>query len=352
MRQRPDSTDYLSVSSGTSWANARQLLSNPDLISAGIADLGDTDYLYAGKAYWVDAGQHWALREMFLTITPTWSLQNEVDSASLRLYLAEDPDDDLSVILKVLSADYGTLDGNDWDAAGSESTHAIDISEDIVTEPVTGYHYVDLPLNATQLALLTSGQAAYFLVQQANEATEPTNVLWLKSYSATYATAALRPNLYLETVPQRQLITDALFDTLETITQYDRYNFDYATISRHWLTPDDLGETQCPVIMLSEDDDVREAGASATDVATMAVTFGVVVWNTDEDERRIDMNRAIDDIELCLDRNRKLGTDASEYLLRGALVSRVERDEEWHLDGCKQMAFVTVAIDYPRRHRG
>lgn len=351
MKQRPESTDYLSAASGTSWADAQAIAGNPSLIAIGKDDLGDTDFIYAGKAYWVSSGPNWAIRHAYLEIdVPSWPLTGALADVYLRLYLADTPDLDFTVTLRVLAATYLPLDGNAWNASGTSHNTAIDVSEDIESDD--NGNYIDIALDSDQIALLAPGNTAYVLIKGQNETSAPTDIAWLKAYSATYTTAALRPYLAMATLPQRQIITDALFDTLDTIDSFEGYHFDYPTVSRHWLTPDDLGETQCPAIMLSEEDDVREWGASKTDVATLEITLGLVVWNTDADERRIETNRAIDDIELCIDRNRKLGIAVSPYLLRGAMVSRVERDEDWQLDGCKQMAFVTVAIDYPRRHRG
>lgn len=347
MKQQPErASGYLGYADGAAWTNV--LAAIPDSLYTD-TDYGDRDYLKFGKGYWVSGGptQNWGMYQTFLRFDLSAVHAHEaIEEATLRLYVATGPETDCNMLLRVLAASYGTLDKTDWDASGTSITFN---TSDIVS---ASSDYIDIALSTSQIALLTAGSTVDMMLRHHNQTTEPTDLEMITAYGDEYEPPGLRPHLYLKTKPQREIIIEALFTTLSTIDAFNGYNYTYPTTSRRWKPLEDLNEALFPAIMYSEDSDLREWEAVATDTAAMEITVGVAVFNIDRGELMPDLNRAIDDVERCIDLNRKLGLgDAYSNIIRFAGVSRVETDEDFVIEECRAFAFVTVRVGYPRRHR-
>jgi hypothetical protein len=351
MKQRADAASgYLAAVSGLNWADVQARIAAGQ--QATNADYGDYDYLYFGKGYWLGPGptQNWGCWQAFLRFSLAALHYNEaVLEGALRFYLAEDASDtNFTVEVRMLAATYADLDPADWGAAGPGTTKS---SAGVVT-PATGAKYFEIPLTAEMIAALTAGGTADFLLRTLNETAEPTTREWLKAYAPSYATEGLRPYLYLKTNVQRELLIQALFDTLSEIDEFAGYSTTLKTVSRRWLPEDTLNESHFPVAMYSEDGDERDWQVSKTDVGTIGVEIGVGVYSLNQAELLADLNRLVQDVERCIDLNRRLGLeDTYANIIHFAAISKVEASEDYLLAEHAALAFVTVSIQYPRRHR-
>ena len=300
MKAIPSPSDYLQKGSNVSWQNC---IDQTGLnIGVGSDDYDDTDYVYVGKAYYVDDHDvpHYKINHTYfrcdISAIPD---SHEIASASIRLYIATDADTDFTILLTLSNSTFGTLNGNDWDHSG---THTTTVSSSMAKTDDGGRQYIDIDITAAMLATFTTSTSQIdFVLAGSNEVLEPTDLQRLKCYSATYEDdTALRPYLEVITYCHREQIERALETTLGLIDETNGYSTTPALVTRTDVDPVKIGEDKCPaLLMVADDETAKDAPGQVIPCDWLFIVIGVLWYKEDDNPREL-INRLTNDVRRIL----------------------------------------------------
>lgn len=334
--------DYLMKGSGVDWADC--LAKSGIQIGIGSTDYGDTDYLYAGKAFYINGApsNNWKLVQTFLRFnTSGIADSHEIVSATIRLYIAEAPDTDFTMYMGLLDATYGTLTHADWGAAATTNTTVESSSR---TTDSNGNAYIDIALTGAFLAAVTTSATTIDLIFKGNdESAEPTDKEWLKFYNPGYATTSLRPYLYVKTRSGKEQIFEALLTQLGTIAETSGYLTTPATVSRKYRLVNELSAMDFPVYFPIPGDEHLGTGTLGVDrwMWTIFVVAGVYV--TDDDEKFHELDGMVEDVKDLIHSDPELGLAS---IVINSRVMQVETGELFIIDDHRGVSLIHIEIEY------
>jgi hypothetical protein len=290
--------DYLNKGSNSSWADC--LAQTPGV---GIADYGDTDYLYAGKAY---VSPQFDLAQMFLRFdVSAIPASHEIVSATLRLYLVEAPDTDFTLRVGLCDATWGTLTDADWDASCTEFQGT---SSGYHTTDGQGRAYIEMTLAGALLAAVTESATTIDMrLWGANETIAPTDKEWLKCYAPAYSDEDLRPYLKVVTKDRKMQILDAVVSKLGLIDEFSGYESSPKTVTAEYKLLEKMSEPQFPCVFPIVDDEVSLEGTLGLELRRADFTFIAAIWNSNKGLRAQDLLALQRDIKRVIYANRQLG---------------------------------------------
>jgi hypothetical protein len=292
MNLYPIATGYLQKGSGISWADC--LLQDPQPNE----EYGEFDNLYLGKRYWIGHGptQNWRAWQSFYRFV---ALAKRPAAATLRLYVNIDESaPDLTLRLYLLDATYGSLDGSDWNAAGT--TYG-DISSANIQATPQGQKYLEWTFTAGMLAALPTSGAFDLRIACADQTAAPTTDQYLRVFAVGFEDPAVRPVLIIPITDRRAEILDAVEAALAGIAEPNGYNTTPVGIHRVWEAPINLPASQFPLIQIFPRPETRDAGTIAADMGRWQVIVGAWVYTPDRDARLTALNALGCDIRRALE---------------------------------------------------
>jgi hypothetical protein len=324
--------DYLNKGSNISWADC--LTQTPGV---GIADYGDTDYLYAGKAF---VTPQFDLAQMFLRFDVSdIPASHEIVSATLRLYLVEAPDTDFTLRVGLCDATWGTLTDADW---GATCTEYQEISSATRTTDGQGRAYIEVALTGALLAAVTeSATTIDMLLRTTSEASEPTDKAWLKCYAPAYSDEELRPYLYVKTRSGKEQIFEAMMTLLNTIKEVDGYSTTPKTVGRKYTLISSLSQPKFPAYYLIPGDRNLEEGTMGIDRWKWRLSVVAGVYETADDDKFHRLDGMADDVERLVLNNMEL---TLPDLVLEARVTSVQTGELFIIDDYRGVSLIHIDV--------
>lgn len=341
MKKRPADSDYLKKGSNISWDDC--LLHTPGV---GTSDYGDNDYLYVGKDYDSGTGGY-SIWQTFLTFQlPTIPKTHEIESAAIRLYVADDKTDTDIVVECRLTEKFGDVDASDWDFAAIQTTTYN--SQNVKTDGA-GNKYFEIPLTAAQYYYIKHPKAIwygniYFLLR-IDPGSAPTGHEYLKFYSSRYATESLRPYLHVYTKDEKEQILDVLLTRLQAIDEFSGYNTTPKTVARDLVPVFQLNESQFPVLYIYGSEETVEPAGFGSAFSEWKVEIAAAVY------ARSGMNEAlhrlVNDVKRVIEQDVKnssplLGLD----FVTGLDVTRTQTSADWVADNNRGVAIIEVTVRF------
>jgi len=330
--------DYLKKASNISWADCKALSGLS--IGIGIADYNDTDYLYAGKALegTIDFRLCQAFTRFDVSAIPA---SHEIVSATLRLYLAENPETDFTLRLGLCDATWGTMDVTDWDAT---CTEYIDTLTSTRATDSQARAYIDIPLTGALLAAVTESATTIDMrLWGDDETTEPTDKVWLKAYAPGYADKDLRPYLKVVTKDRKMQILDAVVSKLSLIDEFSGYETTPETVTAEYKLLEEMSSPDFPCIFPIVDDEVLLEGTLGNKLRRADFSFICAIWNSDKALRAQDLLALQRDIKRVIYANRNLGL--AEFV-QSTVVRSVETGFLYVADDFRAASAIHIEVSY------
>lgn len=337
MKIRASDSDFLKKASGIDWAGCK--VATPYV---GTSDYGITDYLFMGKDF---TSPNYSIWQTFLRFD-TSAIRNshEIDSATLRLYIDTDGSDtDFTLWAIILDSTYGTVDASDWVSTFTTYT-TITVNDTNIETDADGNDYIEIDFTADMLAAIDKDSTTLDMAFKVNEITEPTNGQYLKCYSHQYATATLRPYLYVVTKGLRQQIIEALKTQLDTIDEYSGYATS-PTVSTEFKGYEAITSANTPAVFIIGDTEERDLTSYLVDQIVWSPYLLLVVRSTAPSTLMQRLNELIDDVEWCLGKDLSLGfSDSGGHHF--ARIRRLDTTDSLVIDDNYASALLTLDLNY------